>query len=461
MKRPAPEAPAAESPVVPPEHDEVRRGRAVPERRQGRGLHADVVVDLTRRSDGQGDEDAGAGARRATASTRPRSRPPSASSSRPRHATGSRSRALISSQYSLHARRRWRSPPPRSAPPRVTGNLGGVIRMTGAEHARSPARSVAVTGPDGKQHRVTTDETGKWTLAGLPSGQVQRARRGAGVLTARRDRRGHGVGEATEVTYRLAPEAEGGHRGHRRRRAPAARGHEAHASSGARSTRIPGTNGDALRSLQNLPGVARAPGARAACSSCAARRPRTRRSSSTARPCRSSTTSAACPASCPPSCSTASTSTRATSARSYGRAMGGIVDVGLREPDTHCNGDVRQADRASRLLPRPGAGSTSSTRALLVQGPHRHGLELRASRGRRSWVDAWLKPVLESRGRRRDARRPSTTTTRSSSEDRATQHVALQPALLRLGRRARASWSPNPTAQDPGSAATSRLGTRF
>ena len=79
--------------------------------------------------------------------------------------------------------------------------------------------------------------------------------------------------------------------------------------------RIPGTGGDALRSLQNLPGVARTPGF-AGRSSCAGR-PRTTPSiSSTVRRCPRSTTSAVSPRSFRRSWSTGSTSTPGTSARS-------------------------------------------------------------------------------------------------------------------------------------------------
>ena len=88
-------------------------------------------------------------------------------------------------------------------------------------------------------------------------------------------------------------------------------------------SRIPGTNGDALRALQNLPGRRASAGPRRAPHRARRRRRRTRRSSSTARSSRSSTTSAGSPGSCPRRCSRRSTSIRATSAPSTAASMGG------------------------------------------------------------------------------------------------------------------------------------------
>ncbi len=67
----------------------------------------------------------------------------------------------------------------------------------------------------------------------------------------------------------------------------------------------------------------------------------------------------------------------------YGRGMGGIVDVGLAEPKSdkiHALGQVDLIDGR-----------------VMVQGPIADGWKF-ALAGRRSWLDVWLKPVLEQTG---------------------------------------------------------------
>ncbi len=68
----------------------------------------------------------------------------------------------------------------------------------------------------------------------------------------------------------------------------------------------------------------------------------------------------------------------------YGRAMGGIVDVGLREPKSdrlHLMGQIDLIDARA-----------------MAEGPVGKSGWRFAVAGRRSWVDAWLGPVLEATG---------------------------------------------------------------
>jgi len=67
----------------------------------------------------------------------------------------------------------------------------------------------------------------------------------------------------------------------------------------------------------------------------------------------------------------------------YGRASGGIIDVGVRSPKKQGYGGLLQFDLIDGRLLAEGALS-DDTRILLA--------------GRRSWVDAWLGPALESAG---------------------------------------------------------------
>jgi len=67
----------------------------------------------------------------------------------------------------------------------------------------------------------------------------------------------------------------------------------------------------------------------------------------------------------------------------YGRASGGIIDVGVRSPKKEGYGGLLQLDLIDGRLLAEGA-ITDDTRIMLA--------------GRRSWVDAWLGPALEAAG---------------------------------------------------------------
>ena len=67
----------------------------------------------------------------------------------------------------------------------------------------------------------------------------------------------------------------------------------------------------------------------------------------------------------------------------YGRAMGGIVDVGMRDPKKDKLHGLAQVDLIDVRL--------------LAEGPLPGGMSF-AIAGRRSWIDAWLGPVLEATG---------------------------------------------------------------
>lgn len=148
--------------------------------------------------------------------------------------------------------------------------------------------------------------------------------------------------------------------------------------------RIPGTNGDAIRSIQSLPGVARSPGLAGVLL--------VRGSSpfdtltfvdgiavpiiyhfgglSSVIPTEMLSKIDFYPGN--------------FSAR-YGRAMGGVVDVGIRSPKSDGYHGLAQIDLidARLMLEGPVPNLDNTTFAFA---------------GRRSWIDAWLGPVLESAG---------------------------------------------------------------
>jgi TonB family protein len=280
-------------------------------------------------------------------------------------------------------------PESQKAPPTV-GNLGGTVRITGAEEALVGAE-VVVFGPDGKEFRTTTDAAGKWALVGLAPGQyrVHATAPGLAPLDATED---VAVGEATDVTYRLAPDVKGKGvevtvRGERPPREVTRR-----TISRREMTRIPGTSGDALRSIQSLPGVARPPGL-AGLLIVRGSAPQ-------------DTTYFVDGANVPIIYHFGGLSSSIPSelldridfypgnfSARYGQVMGGIVDVALREPNGYCNGPYGKPTDKTGCFHGLVDINLIDTRALVQGQVGSWGFVVG---GRRSWFDAWLKPALEA-----------------------------------------------------------------
>ena len=147
-------------------------------------------------------------------------------------------------------------------------------------------------------------------------------------------------------------------------------------------SKIPGTNGDALRSIENMPGVARPPGGQGVL---------VVRGSSP-----NDTQIFVDGANIPIVYHFGGLSSVIPSEMlekidfypgnfgpQYGRANGGIVDVGVRSPRKDRIGGLLQFDLIDGRLLAEGP-ITKSTRFMVA--------------GRRSWLDAWLGPVLRSTG---------------------------------------------------------------
>ena len=280
------------------------------------------------------------------------------------------------------------APPP--AP--TTGNLLGAVRLADSNSPLAGA-TVTVTLPDGKQRQVSTDETGKWRIDQLPAGKYKVRVESPG-FQAVENQEEVGLGEETEATYRLAPVSEGIEitvQGERPPREVTRRTIERREID-----RIPGTSGDALRSLQSLPGVARPPGLAGLLI--------VRGSAPT------DTQVYVDGALVPLVYHFGGLSSVVPtelldkidfypgnfSAR-YGRVGGGIVDVGLRSPDTSCTGAYGvETDRKGCFHGMAQIDLIDGR--LMLQGPLPVKGWTFAVAGRRSWIDAWLKPVLENAG---------------------------------------------------------------
>jgi TonB family protein len=269
----------------------------------------------------------------------------------------------------------------KQAPPVPVDSLRGTIFAADADVPLAGA-AVEVEGPNGEKASTTTGADGTWKFTGLAPGHYKVTVTASGFepLHSEED-----VVEKTvaELVYRL--KIQGGAievtvRGERPPREVTRRTIEQREIA-----RIPGTNGDALRSLQNLPGVGRPPGL-AGLLIVRGSAPQDTQTfidgifvplvyhfgglSSVV----------------PTEMLEKIDFYPGNFSAQYGRVMGGIVDVGIRSPnkDGKYHG-LAQIDLIDgRVLaegPIPGVPGWS----FLVGG-------------RRSWVDVWLKPVLTETG---------------------------------------------------------------
>ena len=282
--------------------------------------------------------------------------------------------------------------PPAPAAPK-TGNLGGEVRMAEGNLPLAGAE-VVITAPDGTETRLVTGEDGKWSVEDLAPGKY-RVRVAASGFAPVDIGEEVGAGEATEVTYRLAVVSTGLEvlvQGERPPREVTRRTLERREIA-----RIPGTSGDALRSIQSLPGVARPPGliglliVRGSAPE--------------------DTETFVDGANVPLIYHFGGLSSVIPTelleridfypgnfSAKYGRVMGGIVDVGLKSPNTRCYADYGKPSDEDGCYHGLAQVDLIDMR-VLVQGPLGPvpGWTFAAG-GRRSWIDTWLKPVLEEAG---------------------------------------------------------------
>jgi len=272
------------------------------------------------------------------------------------------------------------------------GNLGGTVTIAGTDIPLAGAQVVVVLA-DGSEQQLLTDGEGRWELPGLEPGDYTVRVSAPGYLATENTEQ-VAAGEATEITYRIAPELEGIEvtvQGERPPREVTRRTIEQREIA-----RVPGTGGDALRAIEALPGVTRPPFLAGLLII---------RGSD-------------------PNDSIAVVDgvevpliyhfgglfsvvpTEAIdrfdlypgnfSAR-YGRYMGGLVDVALRSPNMTCNDPFMKPSERQGCYHGLVELDLLNTRFLL-EGPipltKKKWTFLAAAR--RSWFDTWLKPVLEA-----------------------------------------------------------------
>lgn len=279
-------------------------------------------------------------------------------------------------------------------PPPTVGELSGVLRIAETDSALAGAE-VVVTTPKGETLRPTVDGQGRFTLQGLPPGKYRVKVTSPGFLATEADEEVV-VGEATEVTYRVAAESEDGAievtvQGERPPREVTRRTIERREIE-----RIPGTSGDALKSLESLPGVARPPGFAGIL---------------VVRGSYPEDTQIYVDGSEVPliyhfgglrSVLPTELLERidffpGNYSAKFGRGMGAVVDVGLKKPEVRCK------DERGNYTAKNGCFSGLAQvdlieGRLLLQGPLPVKGWSFAAGARRSWIDAWVGPVLEQTG---------------------------------------------------------------
>jgi TonB family protein len=281
------------------------------------------------------------------------------------------------------------APPP---PPPTHGELEGKLFIAGADAPLAGAEIVLVS-PDGRELRATTDGAGNFKVPSLLPGKYKVKINAAGFDPFESDE-DIVAGEAVDVKYRLAPVSEGFEitvKGERPPREVTRRTLERREIS-----RIPGTSGDALRSLQSLPGVARPPGLAGLLIV------RGSAPEGTAYFIDGSDVPliyhfGGLSSVVPTELLDQIDFYPGNFSAKYGRKMGGVVDVALRKPDTKCNGDYGKPTDKTGCFHGMVQADLIDLRAML-QGPLPMKGWSFAAAGRYSWFDTWLKPVLESAG---------------------------------------------------------------
>lgn len=281
---------------------------------------------------------------------------------------------------------------PDRAPPRPpsVGELSLVLRVAGTDLPLAGAKVTLLTSK-GARLQKQSDGQGQLVLAGMAPGsyRIQVSSPGFVDLNATET---VVAGEATDAVYRLAPAADEDGIEVTVQATRPAREVTRRTIEQREMERIPGTSGDALRSIESMPGVARPPAFAGIL---------------VVRGSYPEDTQVYVDGSLIPlvyhfgglrSVLPTELLERidfypGNYGAKYGRGMGGIVDVGLKSPETRCK-DERGGFTAKRGCFSGIAQVDLIEGRVLLQGPLPIKGYSFALAGRRSWLDAWMGPVL-------------------------------------------------------------------
>jgi TonB family protein len=259
--------------------------------------------------------------------------------------------------------------------------LAGVV-VTGGDDTPLAGATITVSAADGRASAATTGDDGQFKLNDLPPGRYRVSVRSPGFEPLDLEEEIH-EGESLAVKYRLAVSGEGLTvvvRGARPPRELTKRSLERREIS-----RIPGTNGDALRSIQSLPGVARPPGL-AGLLIVRGSAPQDTQAFVDGTPVPLIYHFGGLSSAIPTELLERIDFYPGNFSAQYGRAMGGIVDAAIRP--ARDDGELHGLAQLDLIDAR-----------LMLEGPAplMPGVRFIAA-GRRSHIDAWLGPVLNLAG---------------------------------------------------------------
>lgn len=278
-------------------------------------------------------------------------------------------------------------------PPATTGNLEGTLRIAGV--GTPLAGAVVTIASEGRPERtMVSDREGRFVFENAVPGEYALTAAAAGfepfavtetVVS----------GEATVVTYELgatAEELEIVVRGERPRREVTRR-----TLTREQLRRIPGSSGDALLGIQSLPGVARPPGL-SGLLIVRGSSPQDTEVFIDGAGAQGIYHFGGLRSVVPTELLDRIDFYPGNFSARYGRVMGGIVDVGLRAPDDLCTAPYMKPLDVEKHGCLHGLAQVDliDGRALL-QGAIAKDWTF-AVGARRSWLDAWITPVLESVG---------------------------------------------------------------
>jgi TonB family protein len=270
---------------------------------------------------------------------------------------------------------------------------GRIVGRVSSQDGRPVRARVRVRSASGEVRDVSASETGVFELDGLAAGvwTIEVLAEGFVTQTATEPL---GPAEELKATFRLEPAVAAS--GAPAARAKADEDVEEITVRGTRPprevtrrtmdqrelTKAPGTNGDALRAIQNLPGIARPPGF-AGLLIVRGAAPGDTQIFVDGTPVPIIFHFGGLSSVIPTEMLSRIDFYPGNFSAQYGRAIGGIIDVGLRKPKGDKIHGLAQVDLIDMRL--------------LAEVPLGNGWSV-STAGRRSWIDTWLKPVLERVG---------------------------------------------------------------
>ena len=284
----------------------------------------------------------------------------------------------------IHYRYAFTLEPAAAAPaPVIAGRIEGQL-VSRADGKPLAGVDVVVTSSDGSAHRVTTDETGAFAIDDLPAGHYHVAIDALDHAAFAQDEDVVG-GEAATVIYRLNP----------------TRAHDDTGSYGAVATidapvreitrrsiegddltKVAGTRGDALRAVELLPGVARPPSGQGMLI-VRGSSPEDSQVFLDGAPVRQLYHLGGLTSFVNGSLLKSVDLFPGNFSTHYGRKIGGVIEAELRDPRT----DAIRADFDINMIDA----------SAIVEGPVTDKISFVAA-ARRSYIDAWIGPVLRATG---------------------------------------------------------------